>query len=266
MLEAMGQEAVCAFPLVDRYMSLRMQVDLASLGPGCVAVVESPRRLRREHSYGFIHALWWVWLEDGRTAASVPPGAGEGVRRVLEGVADRKAVFEPGIAARLWAPANDALRKAGLKGTDRVLRDVMFACNASLLRRHRCGDCRRLTDDSLPIAQGLEYPTHCFPNGIVYGVVADGVAVSLAHAHRPGVMEDRVADLGVPGTVPACRRRGYAKTCVSAVVEHITRAGGEARYGCDPANVASIATARSVGFIPYGLSLVMAAPAQDLQP
>jgi len=75
-------------------------------------------------------------------------------------------------------------------------------------------------------------------------------------------MEDQVADIGVE-TAPVYRRRGYAKTAVSAVVEHIARTGGEARYGCRPDNLASIATARSVGFVPYGTSLVLAAPSPE---
>jgi len=253
-----------AFPLVDQYMGIRMGIDLATVEPGRVVVVESPRRLRREQSYGFVHALWFLWLDDGRAAVSVPPGASDGVRAVVARLQDREGVFGPLLAALLKGQVDPALRHAGLGEPDRVLCDVDLACNASLLRRHRCGDCRRLTDDSLPIAGGLDYPSHCFPDGIVYGVVADGKVVCLAHAHRPGVLEDRVADLGVPGTVSAYRRRGYAKTCVSAVVEQLTRLGGEARYGCAPDNAASIATARSVGFVPYAVSLVLAAPASEL--
>jgi ribosomal protein S18 acetylase RimI-like enzyme len=248
------------FPLVDRYMGLRLEVELAEVKPGRVAVVESTRRLRKEMSYGYVHGLWWVWLTDGRSAASVPPGAGDEVRRILEGAETGNPLRLPQIAEALKAPVDEALTQAGLKPADRAIRDVAFACNAALRRRHRCGDCRRLVDESIPPAEGLHLPTHCFPGGIVYGVVMEGRVVSLAHAHRPGVMEHQVADLGV-GTAPGYRRRGYARTCVSAVVEHITRMGGEARYGCDPDNLPSVATARSVGFVPYGTQLILAAPA-----
>ena len=240
-----------------------MEARLRVLQPGRTLVVESPRRLRREQSYGFVHALWWVWLADGRSAVSVPPGAGEAVARLVREVRCGEPLFGRHPAERLKIPVNQALAQAGLKGVNRVLRDACFACNAQLLRHHRCGECRRLTDASLPAAQGAELPTHCFPDGIVYGVVAGGQVVSVAFAHRPGVMEDKVADLGV-GTAPACRRRGYAKTAVSAVVAHITSRGGEARYACDPANLPSRATARSVGFVPYAASLILSAPAPDL--
>jgi ribosomal protein S18 acetylase RimI-like enzyme len=250
------------FPFVDQYIGILLDVDLSRLTPGRVLAVESQRRIRREQSYGFIHALWWVWLADGRSAASVPPGAGHAVAGLVEHVRAAEGLFDPALIERLKHPVNEALKSAGLGQTDRVLSDVCFACNGRFLRRHAHGDCRRLTDESIPPAEGLKLPTHCFPDGVAYGVVVEGRVVSLAHAHRPGVMEDRVADIGV-ATAPAYRRRGYAQTAVCAVVEHTTRSGGEARYGCRPDNHASVATARSVGCVPYGTSVVLSAPAPD---
>ncbi|MGD2175507.1 MAG: GNAT family N-acetyltransferase [Candidatus Brocadiaceae bacterium] len=258
----MSQNSTHKFPLVDRQLSIRMGVDFAELEPGRIRVVESTRRLRKEQSYGYLRALWWMWLQDGRTAISVPPGAGEGVRAVAREVEHAEELCEPALAERLKPPVSDVLCRAGLQEVDRSWWDVTFACNRDLLRRHRCGDCRRLTDESIPPAEGLSLPTHCFPDGICYAVVEDGEAVSIAFSHRTGIMEDRIADPGV-GTAPPYRRRGYAKTVVSAVVEQVTRRGGEARYSCSPDNQASIATARSVGFVPYGRSLVLGAPAPD---
>lgn len=248
------------FPLLDRYMGVRMEVDLARLRPGQVFVVESARRLKREQSYGYIHALWWIWLVDGRSAVSVPPGAGDNVGQVMGSVQCAKGMEREDVIEPLQLAVDEMLVEAGMKRTDRVLSGSMFACNASLLRRHHHGHCQQLVDERIPPAKGLRLPTHCFPDGIVYGVIADGQVVSMAHAHRPGLMEDQVADLGGV-TAPGYRRRGYAQTGVSAVVAYITQAGGEARYGCSPGNRASIATARSVGFVPYGSSLILAAPA-----
>ena len=253
----MGVRAV--FPLVDQYMGIRMEVDLSALAPGRAAVVASPRRLRKEQSYGYIHALWWLWLEDGRSAASVPPGAAEAVGEILEPVASRQEHFDPNVSDRLKAPVDAALINAGLKPSDRVIRGLILACDAAHLRRNRHGDCRQLTGEDIPPAEGLKLPTHCFPDGIVYGIVADGKVAAVAHAHRSGLMEDRVADLGVETAIDY-RRRGYAKTAISAVVEHIVAHGGEAKYGCSPNNIASIATARSVGFVPYATSLILSAP------
>jgi ribosomal protein S18 acetylase RimI-like enzyme len=259
----MGTDETFRFPLVDEYLGRLLGVDLATVTPGRLAVVESPRRLRRQLTYGFVHALWWVWLEGGRSAVSVPPGAAEAVRQVAEGVESSGDLFSPHLAEQLRAPVSRALVASGLGEVDRVLHDLMFAAAAHLLRRHHHGDCRRLTDASIPAAPGLSLPEHCFPDGIAYGVVVGGWVVSVAYAHRSGVMEDRVTDLGVE-TAPGYRRRGYAKTAVSAVVQEITSRGGEALYMCSPENLASRATALGVGFVPCGRSLVLATKAPDL--
>ncbi len=245
-----------AFPLVDEYHGLRLGLDLAAVEPGQVVVVETPQRLAKEQSYGYVRALWWLWLEDGRSALSVPPGTGLALGPYLDaGEADG-----PGeLAAGLVVPINAALEAAGLAAVDRVWADMCLACNGELLRTHNHGDCRRLVDDSVPPADGLGLPEQCFPNGIVYGVVADGRVASVAFAHRSGIMEDRLADVGIE-TAPAYRRRGFAQTALSTLVAHMTETGGEARYGCSPDNAASVATARSVGFVPYARSLVLAAP------
>jgi len=251
------------FALVEQYHGLRLGADLRAVKPGEVVVVETPRRLSREPSYGYVRAFWWLWLEDGRSVASVPPGTGDRASDILAAVCSADAVLDPDRAARLRELVDQALLRAGMAATARVHADVCFACNAALFRRHSCGTCRRLTDESLAPAEGLRLPTHCFPGGIVYGVVADGRVVSVACAHRTRVMEDLVADIGVE-TAPAYRRRGFAKTVVSAVVGQVAHQGGEAYYGCRPDNLGSIATARSVGFVPYGRSLVFSAPATDL--
>ena len=248
------------FPLVERFMGLRMEVDFSSLRPGRTRVVESVRRLARELSYGFIHALWWVRLEDGRTAASVPPGAGKAVSRMLRGVRSDEGIFDPELAGKLSQPVNESLAAARLPAADRALHHLCFASSGALLRRHSLAECTRLVDQSLPAARDLTLPAHCLGDGIAFAVVADGTVVSFAFAHRTGVMEDKVADIGVE-TAPGYRSRGYARAAVSAVAAHVIDRGGEATYSCDPHNAASIATAASAGFAPWGKSLILAARA-----
>lgn len=205
-----------------------------------------------------------MWLADGRSAASVAPGAGPAVQRIAAGVQDADALSDPALAAQLTAALNPALGAHGLAAVDRTRHNLLYGCAGAQLRRHTHGDCRRLTDASIPPAQGQWLPTHCFPDGIVYGIVTDGQVVSVAHAHRSGLMVDRVADLGV-GTAPAYRHRGYAQTAMSAVVAEIAARGGEALYSLSPDNLPSLATAESVGFRLYGRALVLDAPAADLE-
>ena len=256
------QLGVRQFPLIDEREGIRMGANLVALAPGETLVVESPHRLQKEQSYGYIRALWWLWLADGRSAVSVPPGAGDRVERIVKTVREPAQLNDEGLAEQLRAPVNESLRQAGLEPVDRVFSDVCFASNEHLLLRHHHGDCRRLTDDSIPPAEGLGLPSHCFPDGISYGIVVAGEAVSIAFSHRPGVMEDRVADIGIE-TAEGHRRRGYGKTAVSAVAGHVIDVGGEARYACRPDNAASIAAARSCGFVDYARSLILSAPRRD---
>ena len=190
---------------------------------------------------------------------SVPPGAGDAVQAALDDRDDEESLCDDRLTEALRGPVDQVLLQAGLRATDRVLRDLVFACNDELVRPHPQSTCRHLVDASIPAAEGLDLPLHCFPEGVVYGVVRDHQVVSVAFAHRARVLEDVVADIGVD-TAARHRRRGYAQAAVSALVAHFTDRGGEARYGCSPSNQASIATARSVGFVPYARSLILSAP------
>jgi hypothetical protein len=256
-----------SFPLVDQLTGIALGADLAPLESGTTHVVACTHRLTRERSYSFLHALWWVWLADGRSAVSVPPGVQDGILGAVASVTTADEMLSPSTARRLRTIVDDGLRAHGLGATDRVIRSLWFACNRDLLRTHRHGKLVRIVDDCTPAAPGIRMPKHCFPGaegpsdpgGIVYGVEAEGRIASVAYAHRSGILEDKVADLAVETAEPY-RRRGYAQTAVSAVVGVLAAAGGEARYACAPDNLASQSTARSVGFVPYATVLVLAAP------
>ncbi|MHB0935982.1 MAG: GNAT family N-acetyltransferase [Armatimonadota bacterium] len=247
------------FPLVERFLSIGLSCDLANVPPGRLTVAETPLRLKREMSYGYIRVLWWLHLNDGRSVLSVPPGEHTALRRSVEDLGDPLQLSEEEALAALRDPMSPMLARVGIPPVDRAFTDRSFACHGGLLRRHHYGECIRLVDDNIPPAEGLRLPTHCFPDGIAYGIVADHRVVSVAYAHRTGVTAVQIADLGVE-TAPDYRRRGFAKTAVSAVVEHVTRNGGEAYYCCRPDNHASVATATSVGFMPFGTSLILRAP------
>lgn len=251
-----GQNTVVSFAHVDKYAGTRLGLNLGEVRAGETRVVESPRRLRAEQNYGYVHGLWWLWLADRRAVLSVPPGAGNAIQAILGGIESEASIFDGRLAEALRGPVDEVLLRTGLPATDRVLCDLVFACNKELVRHHPMPDCRRLVDESVPAAEGLHLPTQCFPDGVVYGVVRDNQVVSVAYAHRTGVMEDIVADVGVQ-TAAGHRRRGHAQAAVSALVAHFTERHGEARYGSSPGNKASIATAESVGFVPYGKTLIL---------
>jgi len=238
------------FPLVERFVGLRMGVDLSAVSPGATAVVESSRRLRCEQSYGYVHALWWTWLEDGRSAISVPPGAKRAVAALAAGVLSAGELSGPDLVERLKIPVNRALAASAMPAVDRVAATVSVASSGPLPERAAPCECRRLAGPDVPVAAGLTLPSHAFPDGVVYGVVADGVVAAVAYAHRTGEMENLVADMGVETAMPY-RRRGYARAAVRAVAEHFASTGGESLYTTSPDNAASIATASSAGFRPW---------------
>ena len=251
------------FCLIDEYLGTRLDIDVSTLKPGEYAVTETTRRLRCEQSYGFVHALYGIWFTDGRVAVSVAPGARSGVIDLLaRKQPDSWNTFDQDWLDSLAACVNHARLEAGLPPSRGASEGRLFACKGTLVRRCNHGDCRRLRDESIPAADGLRLPTHCFPNGVVYGVVEDGHIVSVAYAHHTGRMEDQVADLAVETAAPY-RKRGYAKRVVSAVTVHMTSSGGEAVYTCRRSNQASIATVSSVGYELYGRIIDVAAPAPD---
>lgn len=248
-------------PLVERYLSIRLDADLTHLSPGETVVVETQRRLARETSYSFVRAAWYLRLVDGRRVLSIPPGAGTAAKEWLDRTAGDKLPDGSEIED-LRRAIDQSLIQAGLPRTDRVFSDLIFACNRDSLVIRCSGDCRRLTDASIEPADGLTLPEHCFPDGLVYGVVADGRVVSVTFAHRTMLMEDQIVDVGIE-TSPNYRQRGYASAALSALTSHIIDLGGEGYYCCAPENAASINTARSVGYMPYGSSLMLVAPSPE---
>jgi hypothetical protein len=239
------------FQFIDSFICCWMGIDIVELPPGTARVLESSVQGRNE-------ACWAVCLEDGRSIINLPPGTGCQVEAMMRGMTPAR-FYAPEVIEQLKLIIDNALAQNGLPACNCVFQDLIFACDETLLRWHRHGDCRQLVDASIPPAEGLELPTYCFPDGVVYGVVQDGRVISVAYVDKPHGKEGLVpVAYVVVETASAFRRRGYAQTVVSAVVDHVTSRGGEAWYDCVLDNAASAATALSVGYLPYGRSLCFA--------
>ena len=48
------------FPLIDKYLGTILDVDVAGRKPEETIVADTTRRLRRETSYNFVHALYGI--------------------------------------------------------------------------------------------------------------------------------------------------------------------------------------------------------------
>ena len=209
----MPHRSNAVFSLVDRYRETQLGVNFRALKPGPVTVVESPARLEPLPGDELICALWWVWLADGRSVASVPPGAGGAVADILREAHRAEQVVDPHLAKRIAAPINDLFRRAQRGKISQAVPKLWLACNGALLRRPPCGDCRRLFDDSIPCAPGLELPGFAFREHVVFGVVVHGEVVSIAAALPTDTMEGQVAEIYVE-TAPHYRMRSHAKAAI----------------------------------------------------
>jgi GNAT superfamily N-acetyltransferase len=241
--------------LVREYLLSRLGADGAGDG---LTIVETDRRLRREMSYGYVHMLWIADFRDGAVIASLPPGSSGEIKAFLRENLEKKAdITGDAFITPLKALADDDAKRLFGQKTSRCFTDLMFACDAETLApANPAVPVTRIVDDRFRCSKDIHFPGHCLPDGIVYGVTAKGKIVSVAYAHRTGEWQDRVADIGVE-TSKRYRKRGYARACVNAVARHVIQNGGESLYKCAPANTASVHTALSAGYQPYGKSLIL---------
>ena len=238
------------FRLVREYLLSRLGAEGAGDG---LTVVESERRQRREMSYGYIHMIWLAAF-DNCVIASLPPDAGDAIKSYLQANLGKTDITDKAFIARLKALADSEAR---------CFSDLMFACDAETLAPAKPDIVTtRITDDRFKCCKDIHYPGHCLPDGIVYAVTAKDKIVSVAYAHRTGEHQDIVADIGVE-TSKRYRRRGYARACVNAVARHVIESGGESLYKCAPTNTASIHTALSAGYKPYGKSLIFSIASEE---
>jgi RimJ/RimL family protein N-acetyltransferase len=248
------------FPVLDEYASIRLGMGDQPDDNECT-IVETERRNHRELSYGYIRIFWLLRYLNGKTVISVPPGCGEIAEGFVTGRGSQTVFPTEAEARELLEAVNERQRSKAKPQAERILWDKIFACSKETVRdvafSNDNAELRRIACKGLTYSDDIWPPEHCIPDGVAYGVVADGVIVSVAYAHRTGIMEDRVADLGVVTSKPF-RRRGYAKAAVHAITQHFTKKFGEAWYHCSPNNAASIATATSVGYVHCADSMILA--------
>jgi len=207
-------------------------------------------------SYGYVHLIWIVNFNDGFTAASVPISAAEEIKSFIRGNAQNVDIINDAFITPLQKLAVGEAERLFNKQTCRCFSDLIFACNDRTIAPYNTEvTAERLVDKRYECGGDINFPDHCIPNGIAYGVIENDKIVSVAYAHKTGEYQDIVADIGVE-TSKDFRRKGYARECVNSVARHVINKGGESVYKCSPANTASIHTALSAGYKPYGKSLI----------
>ena len=245
------------YPLTREYLSSRL--DTADSGEA-VTIAESERRLRCEPSYGFVHLIWIIALADGTRAASLPVDAAPKLKAFLRDALPAADITSKVFIRRMKKYAKaEAKRLFGKKQFRkrrfRCYSDLMFACDAATLAPENTNVRPQRITEVLPCSEDIHLPARLLPDGIVYGIINDNTIVSIAYAHQTGEYRHLVADIGVE-TSKQQRKKGYARACVRAVAQQAIDGGGESLYKCSPENTASIHTAQSAGYQPYGKSLI----------
>jgi len=248
------------FALVREYLFSRLGAE--SIHDG-LTIVESERRQRREMSYGYVHMIWIAAFADGPVVASVPLNASEEIKAFIHGNIEKFDVTDDEFISPLKALADSEAKRLFGQKSCRCFSDLMFACDAETIAPANPDVIPvRIVDNRFQCCKDIHFPGHCLPDGIVYGVEKKGKIVSVAYAHRTGEYQDVVADIGVE-TSRRFRRRGYARACVNAVARHVIANGGQSLYKCSPTNTASIHTALSAGYKPYGKSLIFSVSPEE---
>ena len=247
------------FPITRKYISLRLGFEepYAPLRNRPI-IIETDKRIKREESYSFIRVFWWFRFLDEYPVISVPHGAKSLISKWLSGKQNLKRLPTDQEADELMEIFNRHHEQNRELQAIRKYRHKTFLCNRDTINKiptvERRASLVRIDRLGLRYEESISSPDHCILDGLAYGISVDEKIVSVAIAHRTGLMEDTIADVGIETAVPY-RRRGYARAAVYAVADHCISKNGEAWYECSPRNMASQATALSVGFLPLAESL-----------
>lgn len=149
------------------------------------------------------------------------------------------------------ARALGLLIEADLGQPVRYYADVLF----TLAELARCQNevVRLLSEDDLPLLlatpdlSSLDEAQHraLIAASLQAGAIVDGQLVALANVDSA---IGRYAEIGVV-TLAAHRQRGYATAAASLLVQQLSARGRTPLWSCGESNVASIATARRLGFV-----------------
>lgn len=234
--------------ITQRYYAAWLDVDPDQLdAPGIVAVV-SPKREVRQTGYSRPFHVY-AYIAGDTTIISHHRDLANRVDALI--AAFRTSLDLGQAGARLPAILGPATVQHARKYTFTSLPLDLSTDAAHLLSRDDYADFLAFHTALYPTADQRtwlrDYFTHLVDHGNLYGVYAGGRLVSAADLPDVPYMADLVAEPGI-ATLPAYRRRGYAKAAVGALLKHLLAQRKTPLWSCAAANTASDRLARSVGF------------------
>lgn len=225
------------------YYSAWTGVDLRTLMPGQVAVVESPVRDQVQKGYSRKFDLYYligteyrVLSYNGNCKPFVPDlqtlDSIDAVAAYLAAKGSWNVAHEVKFAFEHINDAVDYSEAVALKSSDYPLFDVFMQ--------------KRLETESSP-DWVREYFLDMVQTGSVWGIVRNGGLVSVAEAPSMPFMENELTEIGVE-TVDGYKRQGLAEKVCTAFIADLLKKGREPIWSCDAGNLASIRLAEKAGF------------------
>lgn len=238
-------------PILDRFFSLYLECDLGNVEPGRVWVIPSNRRELPELHYENRFALWLI-ATGNRCVISVQPPLEPPIKKLIARL-PLSAFRSPSGQKALQETVTHHL--SGQHQVNSVSGPILFATTSTfkLIDLH---PCRQITPDDIPALKSVglygSYLDPSIADSTCYAAFHQQAPISVAGTWQIPHLQDLVAEMCVPGTIPSRRREGYGKTALSYATRAVLRKGKIPLYLTSDRNPASIATARAVGYQPYG--------------
>jgi GNAT superfamily N-acetyltransferase len=244
-----------ASDIAGRFHSIRLGLSLADLKPGQVAVSCSARRTWAERGYDYLRPLWII-ESGGRAVISVHPAAAAEVSRLAWGLPPAQ-VMEDTFCDQAAAALRTALSGVPPGGLEHDV-TLYHPANARPIPidaeiRPLCpADMGRWASARL----NMWAPQHpSAQRGEAFGVAIGDKVIAWLVTHDPAVtqMAHLIAEDAIE-TAEEYRGRGYGKALLAFWTCEMQAKGRVCLHSASIDNAASLALARSVGYVEYAHS------------
>jgi len=235
------------------YFEIYLGGSLSGMASGELRVYQTKRRSTNEEGWGYTVAVWVFLLGDHR-AISVRPDLKDRIDEAVISLDNPKAFFDESVQQQIQSICGEDFATVAI--------DIL-SCRPNEVRLHSCAGSRRMTEGD--VDEYLTFKRTMWPNsdldpecyktdilrnirdGIAYAVFQDGKMVSNASAPHIAHMQEVVEEPGVE-TLLEYRKQGCGKAVLSHCTKAILDLGRVPIYRLSKSNIASLRTAKSVGY------------------
>jgi len=249
------EEEMTPRDIIDRYQSIRLGVCLPDLRPGEVAVATSDHTTFAERGYGFVRLFWAMHLGE-RAAVSVHPAALPEVSRLALRV-DPEGVLADEFCSKACTALQSALGEHDLRPG---ALDICMYHPGDASTVESDGEIRPATvagKDRWAGARSFwaaaDHPSAARSEAFSLWLGEQIVAEIITHEPSVPEMANLIAEDGIEVS-EQFRGRGYGKAILSYWTREMQKCGRVCLHSTSAGNAASLALARSVGYIEYAKS------------